>query len=427
MALVTLLASQCPLPQYRASHISVVGAGTIANAPVSDRYSAGDSIALLGKLNRNATRQDVTGSFGGGAYFIAEGLTLTAGTGLTVGVGIGTAVIDGPVCAETALTLAVPASAARVWVWLLQTGLLAYTVTVTPPARPACLLGSCATGLTTVTSVDDSGVLRGVGILQRRTADAATPTDTPPSGLHFMTVTAGGAYYWDGLQYRSGGGTGAAGTSLNFRNAYSASASYVPGDIVLAANGALYETLTPVMGTAPPAAPWALFLPAGAAGAPGAAGATGAAGLQGASVYTPRGVWSSLTSYSIADAVYDTTGAYVAVLASQAIGLTDTAHWKQILPPGPTGATGAALFTLRGDYSATTTYAINDIVRAGGGAYLAVAAGTGSVITDTTHWYNLVPAAPAGAAGTTGATGATGSQGPAGAAGASSTFYGTYA
>ena len=238
----TLFASQCPTPQFRNSFLSISAAGNAANAPVSDRFNIGLSTGLVGTLNRNATRQDLTGSFGGGAYFVAVGLSLAAGTGLSVAISAGTAMIDGAVNVETASALPVPASFSRVFIWLLQTGILTYTQTTAPPGATACFLGSVVTSATAVTSVDYSGVLYGSGILQRTTADAGQPTDTPPAGLHFYTVTAGGSYYWNGTAYANIAGkngtngtaatvtvgtvtTGAAGSSATVANSGTSSAA----------------------------------------------------------------------------------------------------------------------------------------------------------------------------------------------------------
>lgn len=198
---VTLLANQCPAPQCRVAHLSIAAAATGANAPVSTPITAGSPQGFVGKLNQNQTRQDLTGAFGGGGCFVAEGLAVSAGPGLAVSIAPGTAMIDGPVGVDVSQILAVPASSGRVFLWLLQTGLPAYTLGLAPPATSACLLGSCTTSGTAVTSVDTSGVLFGLGILQRTTADAGMPTDTPPTGLHFYTVTKGGTYYWTGTAY----------------------------------------------------------------------------------------------------------------------------------------------------------------------------------------------------------------------------------
>jgi spore maturation protein SpmA len=41
------------------------------------------------------------------------------------------------------------------------------------------------------------------GVLWRQTADAGMPTDTPPAGIIFYNLTAGGLYLWDGTAYRA--------------------------------------------------------------------------------------------------------------------------------------------------------------------------------------------------------------------------------
>ena len=410
---VTLTASQCPPPQRRTAFLSIAAAGNAPNALVWDNASNGDTYALLPKWNRNAARADLTGAFGGGAYFLALGLALSPGAGLMVSVSPGTAMIDGPVNLETATSIAVPASASRVWVWLEQSGSLIVTVNLAPPSQPACLLGSCQTSASAVTSVDASGVLYGSGVFMRFTADPGEPADTPPPGLFFFTQTQGGLYFWNGSAYASaiaGGGTSGSGNSAGaspYQGPYSAGNNYVPGNTVLY-NGALYLNIQAAANQPPTnTAYWELYLPAGQQGNPGQPGATGATG---ASAYNFRGLYSASASYAIADAVYDATGAYAAILASTNVPLSDTAHWKQILPAGPPGPQGPSVFNPRGAYDAGATYATNDLVQSGGAAYLALQASTGQPLPvapalTTAYWYNVVPAAPAGAQGSPGVAG----------------------
>jgi hypothetical protein len=70
--------------------------------------------------------------------------------------------------------------------------------------------------------------------------------------------------------------------------------------------------------------------------------------------------------------------------------------------------------TWRGNWSAATAYALNDVVAQGGSSYICVLANTGNSPPNATYW-SLV--AQIGATGPQGATGATGPAGPTGATG----------
>lgn len=184
-------------------------AGTNVAAAASG-YSSGSSANLVGIINDHAARADLAGRVFG-AYFVLDGLTISAGTGLKVTVAWGTAMIDGPVQpagginpgtgATQSVDVTVPGSTAKVYIWLKRDGTLTTTTTKTPPSSTPCVcLGFAVTGVSTVTSVDMSGVLRG-GILHRTSTDSGAPTDTPPSSLRIVTKTATGLYYWDGSSH----------------------------------------------------------------------------------------------------------------------------------------------------------------------------------------------------------------------------------
>ena len=91
--------------------------------------------------------------------------------------------------------------------------------------------------------------------------------------------------------------------------------------------------------------------------------------------------------------------------------------------PGPTGPAG---LNFRGDWSATASYAVDDLVTYGGSGYycsVAVGPSLSAPTTDTGHWSLLVlqgapgPQGPTGSPGATGATGAPGTAGATGPAG----------
>lgn len=204
---VTLLASECPGVQVAASLVTIAAAEAAHNAPVSEEYAAGQTVGLAAKLRKDATRQDLTGRYGGGVYGIAYGLAISAGTGLTVNVTAGHAMIDGPVEVPSNTTLSVPDDTARVWIWLRQSGVLTYTTSTTPPTGNNALLGSVVTSSGAVTSVDTSGVvyLRG-GVGWRQTADLGEPSDTPAATVQLETRTQSGLWWWDGVAWLHDGG-----------------------------------------------------------------------------------------------------------------------------------------------------------------------------------------------------------------------------
>jgi len=206
----SLLSTDCPAVQVFASSVY--------------RNSAMDTTALVGpnipgattwrkQANQNVAVGDQTARYGAGLIGVPDGPTkivLTVGTGLSLAVSKGHAMIGGPVEIPANTTVTVPDNTSRVWIWLLQTGaVLLPTTTTAPPAGECCLIGSCATNAGIVTSVDYSGVmyLRG-GIGVRQTNDTGPPADTPPSTVVFIAATQGGYYFWNGAAY-----TGLAGSA----------------------------------------------------------------------------------------------------------------------------------------------------------------------------------------------------------------------
>lgn len=165
--------------------------------------------SLTTPFNTNAAHLDNLGTAGGvWAFAVVYGLELTAGSGLTLNVSAGGALV-GAVPTKTAALTAALTDASQNHVWLLRSGAISLRQNVlTPPATPGVYLGrvTCAAGA--ITAIDYSGrvEVRG-GTLYRRTADAAAPADTPPASLVLLTQTAGGLYLWDGGAYRNVTGT----------------------------------------------------------------------------------------------------------------------------------------------------------------------------------------------------------------------------
>lgn len=193
----TLLASACPSPVVYSGVHDITAGGTI----VSEAIIAGNTASAgTAKVNRNATREDLIARYGGGGYAITEGLAISAGSGLTLNVATGHAMIDGPVQVNTGATATLTNNIARVWIWLSQAGaIVQVNNSLTPPAGAHVLLGSAVTSGGAITSVDQSGVLLMTPLgLKRRSADSTTPSDTPSSKLSFIHEGVGKVWIWDG-------------------------------------------------------------------------------------------------------------------------------------------------------------------------------------------------------------------------------------
>ncbi|MBB5317071.1 hypothetical protein HDF09_001740 [Edaphobacter lichenicola] len=234
------------------------------------------------------------------------------------------------------------------------------------------------------------------------------------------------------------GATGAAGTGVNYRNAYVAGTTYAANDAVTF-NGSTYISLqSNNTGNSPAAKPafWSVFAAAGATGPQGIQGVTGTVGPQGpqgiqgiAGASGPAGPVGALGPQGLTGATgpQGTTGPVGPIGATGPAGATGA-----IGPVGATGSAGAIGATgpagpvgmvWKGAWVGTQSYAVNNAVSYNGATYIAIAASTNVVPTNTTAW-NIVAAAGAnganganGATGATGATGANGAPGPAGPTG----------
>lgn len=204
-----LNASACPAIQQPTGFLSLLAAKSIFNAPVSEIVKDINFTSLV--LSPHALRHDLQARSGAAnAHAIISGSSggtelslFTSGTGLTLTVKKGQAIIGGIVELSTDSVLAVPDNTARVWIWFQQTGALMYMTTTAAPSTPSCLIGSCVTSGGNITALDTSGVLYlQAGGLVRNTADPGVPTDTPPANLHsLVTKTAFASFKWDGAAH----------------------------------------------------------------------------------------------------------------------------------------------------------------------------------------------------------------------------------
>lgn len=199
-----LPAISCPAPQVPLTVLTP----SDALPTRSKSLGSGDSAHLVSYFNQNAAQVDANARYGRGMYAVAWGLDLSDGGGLTLNISLGEASIDG--CVPRAATTLSLINGVVNYIWLSRGGtvnkkLSSDTSPLTAPDVDTSYvyLGAVPTYGNTITSLDRSGVIT---LLQgnlgfRRTADAGEPTDTPPAGVRFYTVTAGGLYLWDGTQY----------------------------------------------------------------------------------------------------------------------------------------------------------------------------------------------------------------------------------
>jgi hypothetical protein len=211
-----LTAAQCPPIQVPSSILkSATDLPTVAEV-LTPGTAANDPLNGTALLNRNATRLDMLGRYGGGAWAVRNGLDFANGGGLTLRVNDGVVGLDTPreLIGAGGLGYTTQALsdniysasnlAVRIWLWLSR----ALTITpvnnsIVPPAGgPWVCLGSVRTNNGVIVDWDFSGRLELEGAtLYRRTADGAAPTDSPPAGIRFWAETAGGIYLWNGSAY----------------------------------------------------------------------------------------------------------------------------------------------------------------------------------------------------------------------------------
>lgn len=202
----TLLATQVPVPNYYSGLLKLydIEQGT-SDPPISRKVTSGDTVTVPTNITRNAGGQDLLARYGAGAYGIAYGLGLSAGSGLNVVIAVGQAVADGVIDVPVALTLTVADNSPRIHVWLKQDGTATYANNLlTVPTGGIVYLGSCVTSGGSITggSFDTSGVMYIVnGTPERTTADPGKPGDTPSANTRFWTTTLGGRWLWDGTRY----------------------------------------------------------------------------------------------------------------------------------------------------------------------------------------------------------------------------------
>ncbi len=199
MPTYTLLASACPVPVVP-STICDPDVDTPLGGPV---LVAAQTSTLRTAFQELSCRADLAARWSGGGYAIVYGLNISIGSNLNVNVSTGQAAIDAWVTKTSITAVPVSASKTRVYIYLMASGnFTTVNESLTPPVGACAFIGSCVTGVSTVTSVEDGGVMRiKGGSLWRRTADVVTPTDTPPGNLSFITAGVSKWWLWDGERY----------------------------------------------------------------------------------------------------------------------------------------------------------------------------------------------------------------------------------
>lgn len=108
------------------------------------------------------------------------------------------------------------------------------------------------------------------------------------------------------------------------------------------------------------------------------------------------GLYSATTTYAVNDVATSPTGStYVAILAGTGNPLSDTTYWVPF-------TTGGTVLTFRGVYSPTTSYGANDVATYNGSSYVAIASSTGSTPPTSPDWVLLAQAGATGPAGSGG-------------------------
>jgi hypothetical protein len=229
-----LTADLCPVPIVPGAPLTIGDeTPTTYTALVADASGSG---SLVSPMNQNAVRSDLIGRGGAGAYAVVwgsgaddttPGLELTVDSGLDLLIGVGTAMLDGPVQVTAPLTVSLTDDTAPGYVYLSQAGAaVVVNEDLTPPAGPHVYLGAVTTASGSITEIDGSGVLYLLGgVPIRQSADTGCPADTPPAALALLTQCPGGLYLWDGTQYRNCSASGRAGIEYPSDANYTATAA----------------------------------------------------------------------------------------------------------------------------------------------------------------------------------------------------------
>lgn len=208
---VTLLASQVPAIMIPSTAYMILDALNGGYAPHAEQFQLGEDNAatLASYLNAYGMRIDLLGRYPAPANCICYGLEISAGTGLTLNISDGLAVIDAGFVEQNAtadpltaaLTETLTNNSAN-YVWWKTDGTIEVKTTTAQPSSQAVYLGYALTAAGAITQLDDAGrLLLKSGIIERQTADTGEPADSPNASWRGWTVTSGGRYWWTGTGY----------------------------------------------------------------------------------------------------------------------------------------------------------------------------------------------------------------------------------
>lgn len=245
-------------------------------------------------------------------------------------------------------------------------------------------------------------------------ASAGSPGVTGPAGTTGATGQQGPPGY--GVQGTTGatgvtGATGAAGSpGLVYQGAYSSTANYALGDVVLWNGASFVSLMGQNHGNTPGLVPgtWGALTAQGPIGLAGATGATGAAGATGAlGPVGPPGERGNQGPQGIPGQA----GAQGLPGATGATGLQG--------PMGATGAAGPVGMSFQGSYVASANYSVGQAVLWQGAGWVSLQNGNHGNTPDQSPaaWAMFAAAGTTGSVGTTGAPGLPGATGATGLAG----------
>jgi hypothetical protein len=200
---MSFLSSQVPVCAPASAPVSIAAALADGSVfpEVGQKIVAGQVTGFVSAFNGQSRRVDVF-SRAFGLFAVISGLAISAGTGLSLNVATGYALIDG-VLEVAAQAYVVPASQARVWIWVKQDKTVVHTLTATAPSAKSLYIGSVVTSgsaITSVDSVDGVQCLKG-GIVYRATSDTGIPDASGPSGQVMVAKTLGGTFLWNGAAW----------------------------------------------------------------------------------------------------------------------------------------------------------------------------------------------------------------------------------
>lgn len=198
------LATQVPLPTVVSNFINQADYNVTSSIPALNTAKTlpNGSSSWGAKVNQNAALLEIISRQGAGVIGLVNttGLVISAGSGLTLNISTGHAVIEGQLeyDADT-----VTVQNGTNYVYAKSDGTFeAVLNSITPPVTKGCFIGVAIAAAGVITSVDNSGViyLRS-GICYRKTFDVDYPLDVPPSNWLGITETQAGFYLWTGTSY----------------------------------------------------------------------------------------------------------------------------------------------------------------------------------------------------------------------------------